>query len=308
MNESIVEKTAYTEHLFQFRSLEKRRLALSLIITIIVMLVEIVGGLLTNSIALISEAAHLFTHAFAISISLLAIFIARKPAGHEKTFGLYRAEVLAAFINGLFLLPIVGLMIYEAILRFFQPESIVGLYMLIVAFIGLGVNISSILILQGSQTTNLNVKSVFYHMIADVASSVGIVVAAVIIILTDFVILDPIVSLGISFVILYWSYGILRDSTRILLEMSPKGMNIDIIAKDLKQNFPQILEFHDVHLWTIIPDMIVYSAHITVDYEKVGNNQAEFISKINSFLHKNHNINESTIQILQKDIVSTSKF
>jgi len=308
MKDSKVEKSAYTEHLFQFRSLEKRKLTWSLFITIIVMIVEIIGGFLTNSIALISEAAHLFTHAFAISISLLAIFIARKPASHQKTFGLYRAEVLAAFINGLFLLPIVGFMMYEAILRFLQPQNIVGFYMLIVAFIGLGVNISSILILQGSQNTNLNVKSVFYHMIADAASSVGIVVAAIIIILTDFVILDPIVSLGISLVILYWSYGILRDSTRILLEISPKGMDIELIANDLKQKFPEILEFHDVHLWTIIPDMIVYSAHIKVDDEKVGINQAEFISKINSFLQENHNIIESTIQILPKDIVGASKF
>ena len=150
------------------------------------MIVEIIGGLITNSIALISDAGHIFTHVFAISISLLAIYIARKPKCHHKTFGLYRAEVLAAFINGLFLIQIVGFIIYEVILRFLNPEEIIGFYMLIVAFIGLGVNITSILILQGNHSNSLNVKSVFYHMIADAASSMGIVVAAVIIMYTDF--------------------------------------------------------------------------------------------------------------------------
>ena len=308
MTESKKEKSAYTEHLFQFRSVERRKLILSLIITIIVMGVEIIGGFLTNSIALISDAGHMFTHAFAISISLLAIFIARKPACDHKTFGLYRAEVLAAFINGLFLLPIVGIIIYEAVLRFLHPQNVIGFYMLIVAFIGLTVNITNILILQGSQNTNLNVKSVFYHMIADAASSVGIVIVAVIIMYTDFVILDPIVSIGISMVILYWSYGILKDSTRILLEMSPKGMNIDAINKNLIQNFPEILEFYDVHLWTIIPDMLVYSARIKVDGGKVGKNHAELVSKINDFLQNKHNIIESTIQILPKDAVGACKF
>jgi len=111
-------KNKFSSHIFEFRSVEKRKLVLSLIITLIVMFLEIFGGLITFSIALISDAGHMFTHAFALGISLLAIFIARKPPCHHKTFGLYRAEVLAAFINGLFLLPIVGLIIYEAIMRF----------------------------------------------------------------------------------------------------------------------------------------------------------------------------------------------
>ncbi|MFX0139127.1 MAG: cation diffusion facilitator family transporter, partial [Candidatus Hodarchaeota archaeon] len=143
-------KSTYSDHLFQFRTVEKKKLILSLTITLSVMVIEIVGGFITNSIALISDAGHMFTHAFAISISLLAIFIARKPPCHHKTFGLYRAEVLAAFINGLFLIPIVGIIIYEAILRFLNPQEIFGFYMLVVAFIGLAVNITSILILQGS--------------------------------------------------------------------------------------------------------------------------------------------------------------
>lgn len=298
-----MEKSAYSDHLFQFRSVERKKLVISLVITLTVMVVEIVGGFITNSIALLSDAGHMFTHAFAIGISLLAIFIARKPPCHHKTFGLYRAEVLAAFINGLFLLPIVGIIVFESIIRFLNPQEVVGFYMLIVAFIGLTVNITSILILQGSQNTSLNVKSVFYHMVADAASSIGIVIAAFIIMATDFVILDPIVSLGISMVIVYWAYGILKDSTRILLEMAPKGMDIDTITEDLKVKFPEINEIYDVHLWTIIPDMLIYSAHVKINYELVTIGQEDFIMKLNDYLTEKYNIIESIIQIMPEDAV-----
>ena len=302
------ERSAYTDHLFQFRSVEKKKLVSSLIITITVLIVEIIGGFLTNSIALLSDAGHMFTHAFAISISLLAIMISKKPACHHKTFGLYRAEVLAAFINGLFLIPIVGIIIFEAILRFLNPQEVFGFYMLIVAIIGLAVNITSILILQGSHKTSLNVRSVFYHMIADAASSVGIVIIAIIIMSTGIVILDPIVSLGISAVILYWSWGILRDSTRILLEMAPKGMNIEAITEDLKNNFSEILDLYDAHLWSIIPNMLVYSAHVKLKNEMISTDQENIISKINDFLGKKYNIIESTIQIVSKDAVEACNF
>ncbi len=298
-----MEKSNYSDHLFQFRSVERKRLVLSLTITLTVMVIEIIGGFITNSIALLSDAGHMFTHAFAIGISLLANFIARKPPCHHRTFGLYRAEVLAAFINGLFLLPIVGIIVFESILRFINPQDVVGFYMLIVAFIGLSVNITSILILQGSQNTSLNVKSVFYHMIADAASSIGIVVAAFIIVSTGFVILDPIVSLGISVVILYWAYGILKDSIRILLEMAPKGMDIDTITADLKAKFPEINEIYDVHLWTIIPDMCIYSAHVKINNELITISHEDFITNINDYLQHRFKIIESTIQIMPEDAV-----
>lgn len=295
-------KSSFSEHLFQYRSVERKKLYISLIITTTVMVLEIIGGLITNSIALLSNAGHMFTHSFAIGISLLAINIAKKPPCHHKTFGLYRAEVLAAFINGLFLIPIVGIMIYEAILRFLNPEEVFGFYMLLIALIGLLVNLTSIGILKGSQNNNLNVKSVFYHMIGDAASSIGIVVASIIIIYTDFNILDPIVSIGISIVILYWAWNVLKESTRILLEMAPKGLNVDTINDDLKNNFQAIKEIYNMHLWTITPDMLIFSAYIKVDGE-INANQDTLISEINEFLFTKYNIIESTIQIMPKNAI-----
>jgi cobalt-zinc-cadmium efflux system protein len=285
-----------SSHLFEFRSVEKKKLVLSLLITLVVMIVEILGGILTFSIALISDAGHMFTHAFAIGLSLLAIVIAKRPACHHKTFGLYRAEVLAAFINGLFLLPIIGFIIYEAIIRFLNPQEIGSLYMLIVALIGLGVNVSSILILRGSQNTNISVRSVFYHMIADAASSIGIVIVAIIITYSDWTFLDPIVSIGISIIILFWAYGILKDSIRILLEMTPSGLNIEDIGKDLMSKFNKISEILHIHLWTITPDMLVFSAHIKMRACEAPNEQETLILNISEYLSEKYNILESTIQ------------
>ncbi|MFX0048236.1 MAG: cation diffusion facilitator family transporter [Candidatus Hermodarchaeota archaeon] len=297
-----------SSRLFEFRAVEKKRLAISLTITLVVMVVEILGGIFTFSIALISDASHMFTHAFAIGLSLLAIVIAKKPACHHKTFGLYRAEVLAAFINGLFLLPIIGFIVYEAIIRFLNPQEIMSFYMLIVALIGLGVNISSILILQASRSSNISVKSVFYHMIADAASSIGIVIVAIVISFTGWSFLDPFVSIGISAVIFYWAYGILRDSVKILLEMTPSGLNIDDISEDLKIKFSKISEILHVHLWTITPDMLVFSAHIKLKACENPNEQETLISDISEYLSTKYNILESTIQTVCSENLLSCNF
>ncbi len=294
--------SSFTDHLFAYRSVTKKRLFLSLTITIIFMVVEIIGGLLTNSIALLSDAGHMFTHSFAIGISLIAIYIACKPPCHHKTFGMYRAEVLAAFINGLFLIPIVAIIIYEAIMRILYPQEILSFYMLIVAIIGLTVNMISILLLKGSKESNINVKGVVSHMFADAVSSIGIVAVAIIIYYTGWTVLDPIVSIGISIIILYWAIGILKESTTVLLEMAPKGLNIHIVSEDLKSNFKEIMELFNVHLWTITPEMLVFSAHIQVsDNVDMFSNQDSLLKRINDFLQEKYKVIESTIQIISEN-------
>ena len=294
-------RNAFSEHLFEYRHVEQKKLLLSLTITVIAMILELIGGYLTNSMALLSDAGHMFTHVFALVIGLAAIIIARKPPCHHRTFGLYRAEVLAAFVNGLFLIVVVGIIIYEAILRLLYPAEILGLEMLLIAFIGLVVNVSSILILRGAHKENLNIRSVFYHMFADAISSVGIVIAALVIMYTNWTFIDPLVSIGISGIIVIWAWGVLRDSTRILLETAPKGLDIDIISDDLKKNFSEIKELHNVHLWSITPDMLVFSAHVQIDRSKAQVNQEEVIVKINDYLLQKYNIIECTIQICNEN-------
>jgi len=281
-------------HIFEFRTVEKRKLILSLSITVVVLVIEFIGGILTRSIALISDAGHMFTHCFAIGISLGAIYIAQRPPCHHITFGLYRAEVLAALVNGIFLLVIVFVIIYEAIERLLYPVEIFGFGMLSIGIIGLCVNLISVYILRGSQKSNLNVRSVFYHMIADAAASVGVVIAAIVIYYTGFYLLDPIVSFGISIIIIIWAYGILKESSRILLEIAPKGYDSDTIAKDLKARFPQIKDVFGSHIWAITLDMYIYYAHISFKSEKDQNNT---VRKINEYLSNKYHIIESTIQI-----------
>jgi cobalt-zinc-cadmium efflux system protein len=289
--------SAFSEHLFEYRAVAARRLALSLSITLVVMVVEVVGGILTGSIALISDAGHMFTHSFAITISLAALAIARRPPCHHRTFGLYRAEILAAFVNGLFLLVVAGLVIYEAVVRIIYPQEVLGLQMLVVAMVGLGVNLASIAILQGTLREDINVRSVFYHMVADAASSVGIVAAAIVIMYTGWNVLDPLVSLGISALIVRWSWGILRDSTKVLLEIAPTGLNVDIVARDLRERFPEIKELYNSHLWTITAGMIVFSAHVELDNVTDSATVVDLVSQMNDYLSDRYGVIESTIQV-----------
>jgi len=295
-------KNAFSEHLFEYRSVEKKKLTLSLAITLVVMIVELIGGFLTHSIALISDAGHMFTHCFAIGISLVAIGIARKPPCHHRTFGLYRAEILAAFVNGLFLLLVVGVIIFEAVERMIHPQEVLSLSMLMIGIIGLVVNIVSIIILHGSHREDLNVKSVFYHMTGDAISSVGIVIGAGIIYYTGWNIIDPLISLVISAVIIYWALGILRESTKILLEMAPTGLNSDTITADLKRQFPEIKEVYNAHLWTITANMLVFSVHIRFnDTKSKTHEQHKVISQISNYLADKYHIIESTIQVASEE-------
>jgi cobalt-zinc-cadmium efflux system protein len=282
------------DRIFEYREVEKKRLIISLVITVSVMIIEVLGGFFANSIALITDAGHMFTHAFAISISLFAIYLAQKPTCHHRTFGMYRAEVLAAFINGLFLLVMVGFIIFEAIERLLNPVDIEIIYMIFIALIGLSVNLISILILQGSRDKDLNVKGVFYHMIGDAISSVGVVVAAIIIYHTGFSFLDPLIGFLIAGLIISWSINILGDSGRILLEMAPKGLDVDTIENDLAESFKEIEEAKHTHLWTITPSLLVLTTHLQLQDDV---DQDEFLQKVTDYIHQKFNITESTIQV-----------
>ena len=292
-------RSFFSEKLLEYRSVEGKRIILSFSITFTIMILEIIGGFFSNSIALISDAGHMFTHCFALALSYFAIHLARKPPCHHRTFGLFRAEVLAAFINGLFLLVMVGIIIYESIERILSPAEVNSIYMIGIALIGLFVNISSILILHANKHSDLNIRSVFFHMIADAASSVGIVIVSIIIMFTGWYVLDPIIGFGISLLILVWALGVLKESTRILLEMAPEGLNVDAISNELVKNFGEITDLHNVHLWTITPEMLIFSAHIIIDESKISClNRGELISKIAEFLKNEYSIIESTIQVV----------
>ena len=276
--------------------------------TLALVVTEFVAGYLAHSLALVSDAGHMFTHAFAVGISLGAILIARRPPCHHRTFGLYRAEVLAAFINGLFLIPVAGIIIVEAALRILHPAAIRITEMLLISLIGLAANGVSMALLVNARKSDLNIKSVFYHLATDTLSSVAIIAGAVAIRYTGWFVIDPILSLVISAAILYWSWGVLRESGRILLEMSPEGMDTGRVSGDLKLKFPELLEIRNVHFWTLTPDMLVFSAHIRIEPEiALSRDSAHLISRINRHLRREYHVIESTLQILPPEQAPDSK-
>jgi cobalt-zinc-cadmium efflux system protein len=287
------------------RSVSKGKLVLSLVITAVVMVLEIVGGLLTNSLALISDAGHMFTHCFAIIIALVAIVLAQRPPCEHRTYGMFRAEVLAAFVNGIFLLLVATAIIYESFMRMLEPVEVFGLEMLVVAVIGLVTNIVSIGILQGADKKDLNLRSVVYHMGADAVSSVGIVVAAVVIMYTGWSILDPLVSVAISILIVVWAIGVLKESAGILMEVAPKGMDVGTITRDLTKRFPEVERVSDAHLWTITSDMLVFSAHVSMKGVK---HPEKVVAKMNRYLCRKYGILETTIQVDPPDSGGSCRF
>jgi cobalt-zinc-cadmium efflux system protein len=220
-------------HLHEYRSVEKKKLKLTMAITGSVMIVEAVGGILTNSLALLSDAGHMFTHFFALGISFAAIIIASKEPCHHRTYGFYRAEILAALFNSLFLFAVTAYILYAGIRRLIQPESILGLQMFFVALVGLAVNAISVWILSGSAKGDLNIKGAFLHMMADTISSIVIVFGAIVLYFTGWYFIDPLLAIGICVVIFVWAWRLFRDSIDILLEMAPKGMNIEEVGAEL---------------------------------------------------------------------------
>jgi len=261
-----------------------------------VMVIEVIGSFLSGSLALGSEAGHMSTHLFALVISYVAILIACKEPCHHRTFGFYRAEILAALFNGLFLFGITIYIFFEGIERLIHPQPVIGTEMLLVAFLGLVANGLSILILRGSVRSDLNVRSVFLHMFADTASSVFIIIGAVIVTLTKLYIVDPLLGLGISVLIFIWAWGLLRDSINILMETAPKGMNIDIVSSELQKNIPEIAEITDMHIWEITSGMYSFTAHIQTNITE-PEKLREILEKINKLLDEKYGIEHTTIQL-----------
>jgi cobalt-zinc-cadmium efflux system protein len=237
----------------------------------------------------------MLTHLFALLVSLFALFFAAKPPTEKKTYGFYRLEILAALFNGIMLFMITVWIFYEAYQRFMHPESISSGKMFMVACIGLVANITCAYILKGNgHGHSLNVRSAFLHMLGDTISSVGVIIGAAIIYYTNWFIVDPIISVILCILILVWSYKLIMESIDILLEATPKGINIDEVIISLKQ-IPGIDNAHDIHVWTITSGMYSMSGHI--DTKDMLISETTRLSKeINRILVEKFKIGHTVIQ------------
>ncbi|WP_172250949.1 cation diffusion facilitator family transporter [Saccharibacillus deserti] len=243
----------------------KKALKLSFFLIAAYMVVEVVGGLLTNSLALLSDAGHMLSDAAALGFSLLAMIWGERRASSAKTYGYKRFEVLAALLNGLALIGISLYIFYEAFQRFSDPPSVMSSGMLTIAVIGLLVNIAAAYILMGGDTSgNLNLRSAFLHVIGDLLGSVGAIAAAILIMAFDWRLADPLASVIVAVLVLFSAYRITRDSIHILMEGTPAGYDTDEVRRGLTE-IPGVVEVHDLHIWSLSSDTPLLSTHLVLD-------------------------------------------
>jgi cobalt-zinc-cadmium efflux system protein len=273
----------------------QRRLLIALAITSLMALVELVGGLLSNSLALLGDAGHMFTDTVALGLSVVALSLAKRPASQTRTYGFHRAEVLAALANGTILVLICGFLFYETYQRFVDPPEVRGGLMLVVAAIGFVANLAGILILRSASRDNLNVKGAFLHMWGDTISSVGVIAAGVIILATGWTMVDPIISIFIGLLILRGAISLVLESNSILLEAVPKHLDVTQIASALKE-IEGVRNVHDMHLWTITSGMYALSCHLLIE-DRMVSASSRIVEEVNQALSQKFGIGHSTLQL-----------
>ncbi|HHL42234.1 MAG TPA: cation transporter [Hellea balneolensis] len=243
----------------------ERRMAMAAILTGLFMVAEVIGGYLSGSLALIADAGHMLTDCASLTLAWFAFRLSRKPADWKFTFGFERFSVLAALINGLSLFVIAGLIVVEAIKRIREPVEVMGVPMLIVAGLGLGVNILVFVILSTADKENLNVRAAALHVLGDLLGSTAAIIAALVIWQTGFMPIDPIVSVIVALIILRSAWYVVKESGHILLEGAPEGLDRRTISADLHEQFPEITAVDHIHAWSITQErpMITLEAHIS---------------------------------------------
>jgi len=273
----------------------KRNLLIALSITILMMVIEGVGGLLANSLSLLSDAGHMLTDNLSILLAFFAMKFSTLPATEKKTFGFYRLEILAALLNGIVLVFISLFIMYEAYLRMRHPQPVQGSLMLIIATIGLIANIIGAFFLFKHSHSSLNVRGVYLHILGDALSSVGVVIGGLIIIYTGWYLIDPILSVLISMVIIYSSWNLVTESVNILLEAVPSHVNIETVAAEIAK-INGVREAYHLHIWTITSGVYALSAHVLIDDQPVSGSR-NTIDEIRDLLFRRFNILHSTIQL-----------
>ncbi len=254
--------------------------------------VEFIGGVLTNSLALLSDAGHMLTDAVSLSIALLAQYLVLKVKNKRMTYGLYRLEVLAALVNGVFLLGLVGYIIYEAIHRFQNPERVLGIQMLLIATLGLIINLVVGYALFKHSEGNINVKAALLHVVMDTLGSIAAIIAGIAITGWELYIADPILSVAVALLILPSAYNVLKEAINVLLEIAPSHINTEELEREIL-SLQGVKGVHDLHVWSITPGTEILTVHIVVEDTSVCNNVLKSVEEI---AHK-YGIKHTTVQL-----------
>jgi len=272
-----------------------RPLKITLVLVLVIMVAEVIGGLISNSLALLSDAGHMLTDALALGSSLLAMNLARRPATARRTFGYHRAEIMAALANGTVLILLSVYICWEASRRFIETPEVKSPQMLIVAGIGLAANLIGIWLLRRGSDRSINIRAAFWHVIGDTLSSVGVIVAAVVIYFTGWYIADPILAVVIGIVILWGAVRIVKESVDILLESVPANMEVAKVAEAVK-GIEGVEDMHEIHIWTITSGIYALSAHLKIADQTVSES-GDILTKVNEVLAHDFNISHTTLQM-----------
>jgi cobalt-zinc-cadmium efflux system protein len=275
------------------RRAEWRPLLWAFLITTLVLVAELVGGILTGSLALLTDAGHMLTDAASLGLALVALRVSGLPPNLRKTFGYHRFEILAALLNGLTLWAIVVLLVWEALQRLREPHPIAVVGMMAIAGVGLLANLASALILGRIGGAGLNLRGALLHVRADLLGSVGTLAAGVIIWRTGWLAADPLASLLICGLILFSSWNLVRDAVNVLMESSPPGLDVEEIQRALTAE-PGIRGVHDLHLWTVTSGFNALSAHVEADPEL---DREQVLRRLNFLLRERFSLTHTTLQI-----------
>jgi cobalt-zinc-cadmium efflux system protein len=270
-----------------------RRLGLALALILGFMAVEVVGGILASSLALLSDAAHMLTDAAAISLALVAARLAGRPASGGFTFGLKRAEILSAQINGVALVALAAVIVYEGVRRLLSPPEVEGTAVLVVALAGIAVNLAATLLLAGANRRSLNVEGAFQHVLTDLYAFIATALAGGVIIATGFGAADGIAALFVAALMLRSGWGLLRESGRVLLEAAPRGLDPEEIGRTLAAE-PHVVEVHDLHVWEVTSGMPSLSAHVTVG---AGCDTQSHRRRLAQLLQERFGLEHTTLQV-----------
>ena len=273
----------------------ERRLWIALTISTVIVIAEITGGFLGRSIALLGDSAHVLTDVLTVGIAILTIRLGRKRHTAKRTFGYHRAEIFAAFVNGSILIGVAFLIVYEALLRIQQPPAVQGFLVLGVASLGLVGNLCTTALLAQSRKTSLNVKGAFLHSVSDVLSSVAVIISSLVVILAGLNGIDPLAAILIGVLIVRSAYGLVRDSTNILLEATPRQMELEKIAQAIR-GVEGVRGVHDLHVWTITSGLYALSGHITVESITIAEGSG-VVEKVSAKLRVAFGIEHVTIQM-----------
>jgi cobalt-zinc-cadmium efflux system protein len=275
----------------------RNRLLWVLAITGSLLVVEVIGGILIGSLALLADAAHMFTDVAGISLALLATWIAQRPSTRERTFGLYRIEILAAALNAVLLLGVAALIIWEASQRLMTTPEIEGAPMLVVASLGLIGNAISLRLLSRAQAESLNMRGAYLEVLGDLLGSAAVLVAAAVIAATGLTAADPIASILVALLILPRSWSLLRDTSDVLLQATPRGVDLDEVRRHILET-PGVSSCHDLHPWTLTSGMNVISAHVVLEERA---DPAEVLDLLCDCLSRDFDIEHSTFQLETRD-------